>query len=182
MLTGRKPLGRKRLAVRNTGVVPGSGPPRLASAADASVVADLLDRFNREYDTPTPGSAILSARLERLLSGSGVLALLSGNPAVGVALVTLRPNVWYQGPVALLDELYVTPGHRNRGLGSALLAGAESASLDRGCRLLEVNVDGQDHDARRFYERHGYSNHEVGQAEPQLYYSRELGPSRPAGG
>ena len=28
---------------------------RTAGGADAVVVADLLDRFNREYETPTPG-------------------------------------------------------------------------------------------------------------------------------
>ena len=95
-----------------------------------------------------------------------MLALLSGEPAVGVALVTFRPNVWHEGPGALLHELYVTAGKRNRGIGAALLRAAESACLKRGVRRLEVNVDGEDHDARCFYERHGYANHEAGQAQP----------------
>jgi len=38
-----------------------------------------------------------------------VIALLAGEPPVAVALLTLRPNVWYEGQVALLDELYVAP-------------------------------------------------------------------------
>jgi hypothetical protein len=42
--------------------------------------------------------------------------------------------------------------------------------------MLEINVDGQDADARRFYERHGYTNTEPGQDEPMLYYYRRLGP------
>jgi hypothetical protein len=40
---------------------------------------------------------------------------------------------------------------------------AESLSRDRGSELLEINVDGEDIDARRFYERHGY-----------YYYYRDL--------
>jgi GNAT superfamily N-acetyltransferase len=104
-----------------------------------------------------------------------VIALLVGEPAAGVALLTLRPNVWYDGPVALLDELYVVPAQRNRGLGSALLRAAEAVVRERGGALFEINVDGVDVDARRFYERHGYTNTEPGQDEPTYYYYRELG-------
>ncbi len=150
-------------------------PPRLATVTDAGTVAGLLDAFNREYDNPTPGIDVLAARLERLLPGGDVIALLTGDPATGFALLTLRPNVWYEGPVALLDELYIVPELRGRGLGSALLAAAEELTRARGGELLEINVDGEDIDARRFYERHGYANSEPGEDEPLLYYYRELG-------
>jgi GNAT superfamily N-acetyltransferase len=150
-------------------------PPRVATVAEAAMVARLLDEFNREFDTPTPGQAVLATRLGRLLAGGEVVALLTGDPAVALALLTLRPNVWYDGPVALLDELYVTPGLRGRGLGSALLAAAEAMTRQRGGELLEINVDGDDTGARRFYERHGYLNNEPGQDQPLLYYYRDLG-------
>ena len=151
------------------------GTPRLATVADVAVVAELLDAFNREYDTPTPGPAVLAMRLRRLLAGESVLALLTGDPAAGLALLTLRPTIWYDDPVALLDELYVVPELRGQGLGSALLAAAEAVTRQRGGQVLEINVDGQDTDARRFYERHGYSSTEPGQDQPMLYYYRELG-------
>jgi len=102
------------------------------------------------------------------------IALLAGDPAVAVAVLTLRTNVWYEGRVALLDELYVAPELRGQGVGSALLAAAESVTRARGGELLEINVDGQDTDARRFYERHGYRNSEPCQDQPILYYYREL--------
>jgi len=44
-------------------------------------VAGLLDAFNREYDTPTPGNAVLATRLGRLLASGDVVALLTGDPA-----------------------------------------------------------------------------------------------------
>lgn len=148
--------------------------PRVAETADARVVAELLDAFNREFATPTPGLDILTTRLRTLLAGAAVVAFVSGEPPVAVALMTLRPNVWYDGPVALLDELYVAPALRGQGIGSALLALVEATAQQRGAELLEVNVDGDDTDARRFYERHGYANTEPGQHEPMLYYYREL--------
>lgn len=149
-------------------------PPRRAQVADALVVAQLLDRFNREYDTPTPGPTVLTTRLQALLAGDSVFALIVGEPALGFALVTMRPNVWYEGPVGLLDELYVVPDRRGHGVGTQLLKAAEHECRRRGARLLEINVDGEDTDARRFYERHGYTTHESGQAEPELYYHRDL--------
>jgi GNAT superfamily N-acetyltransferase len=148
--------------------------PRVATVAEAVTVAGLLDAFNREYSTPTPGPAVLATRLRRLLAGREVIALLAGDPAVAVALLTLRPNVWYEGPVALLDELYVAPELRGRGVGSTLLMAAEAITRERGGELLEINVDGDDIDARRFYERHGYTNTEPGQDQPLFYYYREL--------
>jgi GNAT superfamily N-acetyltransferase len=150
----------------------------VATPADAVTVARLLDAFNREYQVPTPGPQILATRLRRLLAGTEVIALLVGDPALAVALVTLRPNVWYDGPVVLVDELYVAPEARSQGIGSALLAALESITHERGGRLIEIAVDGADIDAHRFYERHGYTNTDAGQSQPSFYYHRELADSR----
>jgi GNAT superfamily N-acetyltransferase len=137
-------------------------------------VASLLHDFNLEYATPTPGVEVLAERLGRLLAGDEVVALLAPEPAAAVALMTFRPNVWYAGPVVLLDELYVRPGLRGRGIGGALLTAACALARERGAGLMEINVDGGDVDARRFYERHGFSCTEPGGTEPMLYYEREL--------
>jgi GNAT superfamily N-acetyltransferase len=148
--------------------------PRLATPTDAVIVARLLDAFNREFHAPTPGPEVLAARLRQLLADTQVIAFLAGDPAVGVALLTLRPNVWFEGPVGLLDELYVAPEARGRGIGSALLAAVESITHERGGRLVEIAVDGADTDTRRFYERHGYTDTEAGQDQPSFYYHRAI--------
>jgi GNAT superfamily N-acetyltransferase len=147
---------------------------RQAKASDAVVVAELLDAFNREFDTPSPGTNVLGARLRRLLAGDHLVALLGGEPAVGVAVMSFRPNVWYEGPVAALDELYVQPDMRGQGFGHALLETACRLARERGAQTFEINVDGEDTDARRFYEAHGFANTEPGAAEPMFYYHREL--------
>jgi len=54
--------------------------PRVATVPEAATVARLLDTFNRDYDTPTPGTAVLATRLGRLLAGGDVIALLTGDP------------------------------------------------------------------------------------------------------
>jgi len=148
---------------------------RRAKASDAVVVAELLDAFNREFDTPSPGTKVLAPRLRRLIAGDHFVALLGGEPAVGVAVMSLRPNVWSEGPVATLDELYVRPDMRGQRFGHAMLEAACGLARERGARTLEINVDGEDTDARRFYEAHGFANTEAGAAEPMFYYYRDLG-------
>jgi len=143
---------------------------RVATAAEARNVASLLHAFNEEFDTPTPGVAVLEARVRALLSGSSMFAVVAQEPPVGLALVSLRPNVWSDGPVALLDELYVAPELRGRGIGTELLASARSEARRRGAELMEINVDAPDTDARRFYERHGFSSVEPGTGDAALYY------------
>jgi GNAT superfamily N-acetyltransferase len=147
---------------------------RIAEAPEAEVVAALLHDFNTEFDTPSPGVAVLAARLRALLGGASTVALLAGDPPSGVGLVTLRPNVWYDGAVALLDELYVRPELRGRGIGTALLGRACDVLRERGAGLFEVNVDEGDTGARRFYERHGFTTTPGGRSDRMLYYEREL--------
>lgn len=43
-----------------------------------------------------------------------------------------------------------------------------------GGELLEINVNSEDLEARRFYEARGFSNTEPNGTEPMLYYYREL--------
>jgi GNAT superfamily N-acetyltransferase len=148
---------------------------RQATPSDAGEVARLLLDFNTEFETPTPPAEVLSMRLRTLLSEPATAAFLAGDPAVGLALLTARSNVWHDGAVVMLDELYVAPDHRNRGLGGALLAAAEEWALSIGGSLLEIDVDGGDTDARRFYERHGYGCIPPGEPEPSLRYFRGLG-------
>lgn len=149
-------------------------PVRQMTAADTATVAELLDAFNREFHTPTPGPAVLARRLPGLLAGDQLAVLLTGVPVAGVAVLSMRPNVWSDGPAALLDELYVRPELRGRRYGHALLEAACRLALDRGAETLEINVDGGDTDARRFYEAHGFTHTEPGASQPMFYYYREL--------
>lgn len=149
--------------------------PRLATPDDALEVAQLLHDFNTEFDTPSPGSGFLQRRLSTLLAGDEVFAVLAGAPAVAVAVVTLRPNVWYSGLVALLDEMYVRPDLRDRGIGSTVIGRVVETVRERGVELIEINVDEGDRDTMRFYERHGFTPIEPATGERAFYFHRELG-------
>ena len=149
--------------------------PRLATPDDAAEVAGLLHDFNTEYDTPSPGVEVLTERLRGHLAGDAIFALLAGSPAVAVALATVRPNLWYEGQVALLDELYLVPDIRGQGIGTAVIGLFVTTCRERGVDLIEINVDAADVDAQRFYERHGFSGTDPDTGDRAFYYYRELG-------
>ncbi len=151
--------------------------PRLATPADAPAIGVLLDAFNTEFATPTPGPEVLAARLAVLLATPAVFAVVAGEPLAAVALVTLRPNVFTAGPVALLDELYVQPPLRNEGIGTELVALMEQTARERDVEIIEVNVDEGDIDAMRFYERSGYSLIDPDTKQRAFYLYRELTPA-----
>lgn len=146
----------------------------LATSADAGQVARLLHDFNTEFGSPTPGVQTLGSRIEALLAKPTLFVVLSGEPVDGLAVVSLRPNVWFDGPVALLDELYVVPDRRSQGVGSDILAFARSEARARGSEYMEINVDAPDTDARRFYERHGFTATDPDTGDTALYYSCSL--------
>lgn len=147
---------------------------RRAAPSDSGRLAEMLHAFNTEFDTETPGVEVLAERLRTLLAGASTFAVLADDPAAGVALVTLRPNVWSDGPVALLDEMYVSPEQRGTGVGSAILQHMVEICRELGVAAIEINVDESDAGAMRFYERHGFSNGDPDTGERAFYFYRSL--------
>lgn len=152
----------------------------LAAAQHAPVVTRLQIDFDAEFDTPTPAFGVLLARFRALIEHPSAFVLLAGDPARpdGHAVVTLRPTIYCDGPLAVLDELYVVPARRGGGIGTALLREAITEVVRRGGGEMHINVDEIDADARRFYERHGFVNIEPGTDYRMLLYAREL-PAHP---
>ncbi len=156
--------------------VPGPRQVRRAAPEHADAVGRLLSDFNTEFETPTPPAEDLSRRFAVLLARDDVLVLLTGPDAdpTGFAFLTLRPTPYHDGPLAQLEELYVRPDLRDRGLGTALLQTALDAVRARGAGEVHIGVDEVDTDTRRFYERHGFRNVEPGEDGRMLLYLREL--------
>jgi GNAT superfamily N-acetyltransferase len=150
---------------------------RRATVADADVLGRLLWDFNTEFDTETDDADVLAARFARLLPLDGVLAVLAEDApgqSVGFALVTLRPAIWFDGPVSQLEELYVVPSLRAGGIGTQILDACRSLVRELGSPEMHINVDEVDVDTRRFYERHGFLNIEDGVDYRMLCY---IGPT-----
>ncbi len=132
--------------------------------------------FNAEFDSTTPPPDVLLRRFRALLKHPDAFVLVAGDPEepTGYALVTLRPSIYCDGPLAVLDELYVQPTLRDQGIGTQLLQRAIAEVVARGGGEMHINVDEVDTDTRRFYERHGFLNIEPGTDYRMLCYIREF--------
>ena len=124
---------------------------RRAGPADAPAIARLLDDFNREYSEPTPGVAALTGYCRQLLEGDEMTVLLAGEGPDGISLIRFRPSVWTGGPEAYLQELYVVPALRGRGIGRALLEATMELAREAGATGIDLNTGTTDTVARALY-------------------------------
>ena len=77
-----------------------------------------------------------------------LMAHVEDKPVGGLIAETARGLLF-------IDQFWLAPGYRRRGLGSRLLRAAEAEARRRGCRM--AWLDTYDFQARPFYERHGYA-------------------------
>lgn len=150
---------------------------RRATSADADVLGRLLWDFNTEFETETDAADVLAARFARILGLDGIVAVLaedSYGTAVGFALLSLRPAIWFDGPVSQLEELYVLPALRSQGIGTQVLDLCRRLARELGSPEMHIGVDEVDVDTRRFYERHGFVTIEAGVDYRMLHY---IGPT-----
>ncbi len=108
------------------------------------------------YRLPLPGAAAwFVPALARTVAGRGAVLVVDGfwhgRPRlVACGTLTLWPRT------AEIADLYVAPGWRGLGIGSALVAALEAEARDLGAARLEIAVAASNPRARALYERLGY--------------------------
>jgi ribosomal protein S18 acetylase RimI-like enzyme len=148
---------------------------RRATADDAADIGRLMYDFNTEFSEPIPEATVLAERYERLLEGDDAVILLCGSGPDGFAQIRFRWSVYTGALDAYLEELYVVPAKRGRGLGRALLKGAMDAAREQGAEHMELGTSEDDVAARALYESAGFTNRESRPDGPvMLYYERDL--------
>jgi len=143
------------------------GPADGAIGIRPAVAADvpLILRFIRglaEYERMLPQVEATEDRLRRtLFPGAGaapaahcVLGSLDGRPA-GFALYFFNYSTFLAQPGLYLEDLYVEPEARGRGLGKALLLHLATLANARGCGRMEWCVLDWNQPAIEFYESIG---------------------------
>jgi len=147
---------------------------RGATVADAAEIARLLHDFNSEYEEETPPVPELIRHAARMLRKGEMTVLLAGDGPDGLALLRFRPSVWTERQEAYLQELYVVPSLRGRGIGEALMQEVIATCRANDAAWIELNTGESDTAARGLYAKLGFTNEEGPEGTAMLYYELEL--------
>ena len=134
---------------------------RVARADDLAAAVALLRHQLDEHDVALEQSALEHAvrvLIEQHELGRVLLAESAG-AVVGVAVLSFLWTLEHGGAAAWLDELYVAPPQRGRGIGRRMVEAAMDVARERGCVALDLEVEDGHDDAARLYARMGFRRH-----------------------
>jgi GNAT superfamily N-acetyltransferase len=131
---------------------------RFAEPADSNVLFDLIKAL-AEYEKLSHAVTGNALALEEHLFGSpqyieAIIAEYAGQ-AVGFALFFSNYSTFLTKPGIYLEDLFVLPEYRRRGIGKALLSKLAQIAVERNCGRLEWSVLDWNESAQAFYRRMG---------------------------
>ena len=115
------------------------------------------DPWSEPFREPT-----VRANLTELLSNPayGVAYLVREESApIGYSVICFDYSLEYRGKGAWIDELFVEPSHRGKGIGTQLLDLAETVSREHHAKFLHLEVN-HGNRAIELYRRRGFTEHE----------------------
>jgi ribosomal protein S18 acetylase RimI-like enzyme len=145
--------------------MPGDVDFRPFTDADVATVLAMM----REYyalEGYAGGWQFSEGRARRALAalgggGTGRLWLIrDGAEVVGYVAVTFTFSLAGGGSLAGIDEMYVQPARRGRGIGAQALALVERTAREVGCSAVRLEVNRRNEPAQRFYRRMGFRTRE----------------------
>ena len=115
---------------------------RRAAAGDAEAVVEFARAFHQEDGHPLPAEgvgALLKMLEPECRDGEVFLACFDGE-ICGYGVLCYGYSIEYGGRDAFLDDVYIVPTFRSRGLGGALIVVLEERARATGCRALHLEV------------------------------------------
>src|SRR5271165_5700031 len=129
-----------------------------ATEADTGVILELI-RGLAEYEKLSHQVIATEERLRQSLFGphpaAEVLLANYGEECAGFALFFQNYSTFLAQPGLYLEDLYVKPHLRGKGIGLALLKHLAGIATERGCGRLEWEVLDWNQPAIRFYKKLG---------------------------
>jgi GNAT superfamily N-acetyltransferase len=131
---------------------------RPGEKSDVALIAQLIRGLAR-YEKLEDEVTMTEEKIDRALFGdrpyAETLIAEDGDEAVGFALFFHNFSTFLAQPGIYLEDLFVVPEARGKGVGRALLERLAQVAIERDCGRLEWAVLDWNESAIRFYERLG---------------------------
>ncbi len=139
---------------------------RRATADDLQAIVDMLadDPLGATRESPAD-LAPYRATFEVLDANPHQLQLVAelDGMVIGTAQLSFMPGLSHRGMLrAEIEAVRVHANARGGGLGSTLITRCIDEARDRGCGMIQLTSNASRTDARRFYERLGFTASHIG--------------------
>ena len=134
----------------------------LCGPEDLERLLPLVEKFHQEYGLDYSDDHRIAA-LSPILAGSPLaVAYLFGpkNAPVGYLIMSFGWSIELGGMDGFLDEIWIKPNVRKRGIGTEALNAVIRALSDVGLKAVHLEVDREDADVQRLYARSGFKMRE----------------------
>ncbi|GAA0679156.1 GNAT superfamily N-acetyltransferase [Sphingomonas insulae] len=131
---------------------------RPATPDDVAIILDFvrdLATFEREPDAVEASEAMLADALFGPAPAAEAVIAEDASGPLGFALFFHNFSTWTGRRGLYLEDLYVTPAARGKGVGTALLRHLAAIAVERGCARFEWSVLDWNADAIAFYRSMG---------------------------
>ncbi len=131
-----------------------------ATEADVALAAPLFDAYRQFYDQPSDLELARAFLADRLWAEDSVVLLAFDAPgaAEAVGFAQLYPS-WSSvaaRPIWILNDLFVAPAARGRGVGRALLERCRQLGVETGAAFLVLETLAGNTGAQKLYESLGW--------------------------
>jgi len=133
-----------------------------ATLADFELLFELMRRMQLDdpWEEPFHEPTVRANLAELLQNPDYGIAYIVREDSTPIAYLVLcfDFSLEYRGKGAWVDELFVSPAHRGKGIGTQLLDLSERASRDHQAKVLHLEVN-HGNPAIELYRRRGFSDH-----------------------
>ncbi|GLH74576.1 N-acetyltransferase [Geothrix limicola] len=132
---------------------------RIATVEDSDHLAGLAVSFRNHLERTAPSDAQFQASIEYLLSAEDAAFYLAfeEGAAIGYVLQRYRFSMWAAGLEATIEDLFVSPDHRQGGVGRRLIAFALEQARAKGCATVCLDTNEHNAASTRIYTQLGFN-------------------------
>ena len=131
----------------------------IAEIEDIPQLCTLLEVLFSQEAEFKPNREIQGEGLGKIISNSAVGDIIVAREAskiIGMVNLLYTVSTALGGPVAILEDMVVSPQARGSGVGSKLISYCLELAEQKGCKRITLLTDHNNDRAHRFYQQHGF--------------------------